>query len=95
VKHAHADLIIVRVRVDGRLGVDVIDDGIGIPDSAAGHGLTGMSDRVAALDGSFAIAAAAGGGTVVSFCIPLPSEAPTGGNREDAARAGRAPARMT
>jgi signal transduction histidine kinase len=71
VKHAQARHVTVRFRLDRSLDVDVIDDGVGIADMAAGMGLTGMADRVAALDGAFRVDDVPGGGTAVSFAIPL------------------------
>jgi signal transduction histidine kinase len=61
-KHAEATCISVRVRpIDGRLGVEVTDDGIG--GALIGFGLTALRDRVAALDGRFKIESAHGEGT--------------------------------
>ena len=70
-KHAHASRVAVRFRATDRLAIDVVDDGIGMADAAAGMGLTGMADRVAALDGRFDVAATPRGGMTVSFSIPL------------------------
>ena len=71
IKHAQATTITVRVRTGRRLTVEVTDDGIGIPAAATGHGITGMSDRVSALDGTFSVTAVDGGGTALSFSFPL------------------------
>lgn len=60
----HADAMSVHVRVgpiDGRLGVEVCDDGFG--GACSGFGLTALRDRVAALDGQFDIDSPAGAGT--------------------------------
>jgi signal transduction histidine kinase len=56
----------------GRLVVEVEDDGIGGADPAAGTGLRGLADRVAALDGTFAVESPSGGGTHVRAELPLP-----------------------
>ncbi|MET0866183.1 MAG: hypothetical protein ABWZ98_17770, partial [Nakamurella sp.] len=40
-------------------------------DNVVGHGLTGMSDRLAALAGDFEVTRRAVGGTIVTFSIPL------------------------
>jgi signal transduction histidine kinase len=55
---------------DGTLRVKVLDDGIGgaRPD---GSGLTGLADRLAALDGQFRVESPADGGTLVAADIPL------------------------
>jgi signal transduction histidine kinase len=50
--------------------VEVRDDGAGGADTA-GSGLSGLADRVAALDGSLRVDDPAGGGTVVRADIPL------------------------
>jgi signal transduction histidine kinase len=71
VKHAHAERADVRAWVERRtLRLEVHDDGIGgaEPD---GHGLVGISDRVAALGGRLGIASPPGGGTVVDVALPL------------------------
>jgi signal transduction histidine kinase len=55
-KHAHASKITVQIsRRDGQVLVDVADDGRGGADMAAGSGLRGLADRVAALDGRLVI----------------------------------------
>ena len=46
-------------------------------DPAAGSGLRGLVDRVAALDGRLRVDSPPGGGTRVVAEIPLPSAAPT------------------
>ena len=72
VRHAQADQAMVRVnRADGLLRVEIHDDGRGGADPAAGSGLRGLSDRVAALDGSLEVDSRPGGGTVVRAVIPV------------------------
>jgi signal transduction histidine kinase len=44
---------------------------VGGADASAGTGLRGLADRVAALDGSFAVESPRGGGTSVRAEIPL------------------------
>jgi signal transduction histidine kinase len=52
VKHARAGLVAIDVRVErGRLVIDVADDGRGGASAGAGSGLSGLADRVGALDG--------------------------------------------
>jgi signal transduction histidine kinase len=70
-KHARAKAAIISVaRQDASLVIDVVDDGVGGADPARGAGLRGISDRVAALDGHFAIASPAGHGTRLRAEIP-------------------------
>ena len=56
--------------IDGRLVVEVSDDGIGGADPIQGSGLRGLADRVAALDGSLRIDSPGGRGTIVHAEIP-------------------------
>jgi signal transduction histidine kinase len=71
VKHSQADGAEVSASVeDGMLRVEVRDDGRGGADPA-GHGLVGMSDRVAALGGRLDIDSPPGAGTRVTARIPL------------------------
>lgn len=73
VKHARATKATVRAgRTDGLLRIEIHDDGIGGADSE-GHGLTGLSDRVAALGGSLHLDSPAGAGTVLLVKLPLGS----------------------
>ncbi|MGW7264734.1 sensor histidine kinase [Streptomyces sp. NPDC054842] len=54
----------------GRLRVEVRDDGRGGADPAGGSGLTGLADRLAALDGTLTVTSPAGGPTVLCLEIP-------------------------
>jgi len=58
---------------NGRLHVEVRDDGCGGADAAGGSGLRGLADRVAALDGWLKVTSPAGGGTVLAVEIPCAS----------------------
>ncbi|HEX6152173.1 MAG TPA: sensor histidine kinase [Solirubrobacterales bacterium] len=70
-RYAGAELATVRVeRRNGTLEVEVSDDGAGGADPDTGSGLRGLADRVAALDGSFAVRSPAGKGTTVEARIP-------------------------
>ncbi|WP_320672079.1 sensor histidine kinase [Patulibacter defluvii] len=72
-KHAGASLARVDVEQrDGRLLVTVADDGRGGADPAAGRGLQGLGDRVAAHGGTLAVAPADGGGSELRAVVPLP-----------------------
>jgi signal transduction histidine kinase len=57
-------------RNDGIVEVEVSDDGVGGADPAAGTGLRGLQDRVAALDGELTVESPSGGGTTVRARIP-------------------------
>jgi PAS domain S-box-containing protein len=58
---------------DGSLSVHVRDDGRGGADPAAGSGLLGLADRVAALDGTLAVDSPPGQGTRLHAEIPCAS----------------------
>jgi signal transduction histidine kinase len=57
---------------DGRLAVEVRDDGVGGADIALGTGLRGLSDRLAAINGQFDIDSKPGRGTTLRASIPCP-----------------------
>jgi signal transduction histidine kinase len=70
-KYAHANHAKVRMqRVDGRLLLEISDDGIGGASPTTGSGLHGLSDRVAALNGAFEVESPAGGGTRLRVEFP-------------------------
>ena len=70
-KHAGAASARARARRPRRTGcVRVIDDGAGGADPAGG-GLSGLRDRVAAVDGELRVLSPPGGGTVVEARLPL------------------------
>jgi signal transduction histidine kinase len=70
-KYASASAAEVTVeQVDGHVVIDVHDDGIGGADPAAGSGLSGLADRVAALGGRLVVESPPGGGTVVRAEVP-------------------------
>jgi signal transduction histidine kinase len=74
VKHARAERVRVHVeRCDGRLRVEVTDDGIGGAALSDGSGLSGLSDRVAATGGTLRVHSPAGAGTQVEAVLPCAS----------------------
>jgi signal transduction histidine kinase len=66
-KHSHAERAEVRLstRGDQTLVIEVIDDGHGGADEAAGSGLLGIRRRIAALDGHTELASPDGGPTLL------------------------------
>jgi signal transduction histidine kinase len=72
-KHAGANSAEVALELaDGRLRVEIADDGRGGADPH-GTGLQGLADRAAALDGSFTVVSPVGGGTRIITELPCAS----------------------
>ena len=73
-KHSGASLVRVDGRVaDGRLRVEVSDDGVGGADVEHGGGLAGLAARLAAVEGRLRVASPVGGPTTVLAELPLPA----------------------
>jgi signal transduction histidine kinase len=71
-KYAQASECDVCLTVDdGRLRVEIRDDGVGGADPSKGTGLLGLRDRVEALDGSLAIDSPPDEGTAVIVDLPV------------------------
>jgi two-component system sensor histidine kinase UhpB len=77
-RHAHATRMDVTAAVnEGQIAIAISDDGIGLPDSwSFGRGLTGMHERVRALDGRLEVLRE-DGRTVVRCRLPLEHHAGT------------------
>ncbi len=72
IKHAHAQHCTLRLHIDERLTMEVIDDGEGFADTQKGGvGLTSMRERAQELGGTCSIDTHAQKGTRVSVCLPL------------------------
>jgi signal transduction histidine kinase len=72
----HAGTPVARLRVaqeDGRLLIEVSDDGVGGVKPETGTGLRGLADRVGALDGRLDVDSPAGTGTTIRAEIPCAS----------------------
>ena len=73
-KHARATSAEVSIgRQDGRVVVEISDDGSGGADPATGSGLQGLADRVGALDGRFTVLTDPTAGTTIRAEIPCAS----------------------
>lgn len=84
-RHAGAGRVEVRVRADDDLLLTVTDDGSGIPADVCKSGLRNMRERAQARGGTFEARPAPGGGTVVSWRVPLRADS----------RSARHPGRVT
>ncbi|MBU3065889.1 sensor domain-containing protein [Nocardia sp. NEAU-G5] len=72
-KHARADSCAVRVTTEATaLWLRVTDDGVGDAHLGKGHGLAGLVDRLAGVDGRLDMHSPVGGPTVLTAEIPLP-----------------------
>jgi signal transduction histidine kinase len=70
-KYANASHATVGIERDnGRLVVEVSDDGVGGADPEEGTGLRGLADRIAVLEGRLEIASERGRGTTIRAQIP-------------------------
>jgi signal transduction histidine kinase len=72
IKYSDASRVTVTVVGDpASLRATVADNGQGGAEVGAGSGLTGLTDRVAALGGRFSVASPRGGGTTVAVELPV------------------------
>ena len=64
---------VVVKKIDEKLEIDVVDNGIGGADENSGTGLAGLRDRLAALDGTLTLSSPKGGPTRLHAEIPCAS----------------------
>ncbi len=70
-KHSEAQLCTVSLhRTGDKLTLIIGDDGVGGAHVAKGHGLSGLADRLRAVDGELAVQSPAGGPTVIGAEVP-------------------------
>ena len=71
-RHSQATEALVRIyRLGSRLLVEIIDNGVGGATIGKGTGLSGLADRVGALDGRLTVDSPDGGPTTVRADLPL------------------------
>jgi signal transduction histidine kinase len=72
-KYANAETAqVTTMVVADRLILTIEDDGVGGARAYAGSGLSGLQDRITALNGTLAVDSPAGRGTRIRAEIPLP-----------------------
>ena len=70
-KHSQAGSASVEVLGVGALAViNITDDGVGGASLAKGHGLSGLADRLAGVDGTLTLSSPVGGPTLLTATIP-------------------------
>ncbi|MFJ2029652.1 sensor histidine kinase [Streptosporangium sp. NPDC087985] len=70
-KHSHATVCTVSLsKTGGVLMLTIGDDGVGGAHAAKGHGLSGLADRLRAVDGELAVDSPTGGPTVIVAEVP-------------------------
>ncbi len=92
-KYARASNATIELRLDAStLRFTVSDDGRGFdPTSVSGSGLQGVTDRLAAVGGTFDLRTAPGAGTTITCTVPVtvvPADAPADPAAPDAERVG-------
>jgi PAS domain S-box-containing protein len=76
-KYAQASRATVRLsQEDDALVVEVQDDGIGGAEASTGSGLSGLTDRLGACDGTLMLHSPPGEGTLVRAVLPLAEQEP-------------------
>ncbi|RTL69547.1 MAG: histidine kinase [Pseudonocardiaceae bacterium] len=71
VRHSDGRSVAVTVDLADELVVQVLDDGVGIPDSATRRGLGSLAARARALGGEMSVRRRPGGGTRLLWRVPL------------------------
>ncbi|MBJ8347034.1 GAF domain-containing sensor histidine kinase [Antrihabitans sp. YC2-6] len=72
IRHGHAKSIRVSLSVEDNLTVEVVDDGVGIPENITPSGLSNIESRAHEAGGELTIGPAEGGGTRLTWWAPLP-----------------------
>ncbi len=73
VRHSRAKELGVTISVDDDLVIDIVDDGVGIPDTVARSGLHNISQRAIDCGGLCDISRRPGGGAHILWSVPMPA----------------------
>jgi signal transduction histidine kinase len=71
VRHARARELVLTVEAGDELTISVVDDGVGMPPQVARSGLRNLEQRAAALGGTCSVTGEPGGGTRLTWQVPL------------------------
>ena len=72
VRHAMASRLELDISAGDELIIEVVDDGVGMPDTDRRSGLRNLADRAAKYGGTFDVVPADGRGTRLTWTAPLP-----------------------
>ncbi|NEW46895.1 GAF domain-containing sensor histidine kinase [Nocardia cyriacigeorgica] len=77
VRHARASAVSVKLTIGDDVVLEVIDDGVGLPDIIERHsGLANMAARTEEAGGTFGVEPNPSGGTILRWSVPLPQVPP-------------------
>ncbi|CCF63701.1 two-component system sensor kinase, putative GAF domains, dosS gene [Nocardia cyriacigeorgica GUH-2] len=73
VRHAHANSVSIKLTIGDDVVLEVVDDGVGLPDIIERHsGLANMAARTQEAGGTFGVEPNPSGGTILRWSAPLP-----------------------
>ncbi|MCE3553157.1 GAF domain-containing protein [Pseudonocardia sp. RS11V-5] len=78
VRHSDGRTVTVTLEAGAELVLQIVDDGIGMPDDVARSGLHNLADRAEALGGALEVCRRPGGGTRLTWRVPLSDESSEG-----------------
>ena len=70
-RHAHAKNVVVTIEAGHDLIVDVLDDGVGTPETIARSGLANLESRAVSFGGTLSVGPGQGGGTRFTWRVPI------------------------
>jgi signal transduction histidine kinase len=74
VRHSGASTLMVSVKVEDEVSIEVVDNGTGISGDVTGSGLANLRERARQAGGAFVIGDAPGGGTRLRWSAHLDHE---------------------